>query len=685
MVLAAPADDDVALDTAEKVPFVDGSTFGLAMGAIVMVNVLFIGLETDATGDAKEFYEIANTAFLLVYIAELTIRFLVHGADALLDRMTILDIVIIMLSFMEKMISSTAFARSLPVFRLLRLFRLTRTLKIVRYSKDMRVVAHTAQRMIFTLFWATLILVFIVWAAAGIATIAIGRSGEFNGSWDPTVDSEPFTAFDNIEYFGTVVKSFLTLFQVLTLSHWAEDIARPVVKVYPASFFFFVGFLFVTTYGILATVISNLVQASILEARNLELALKDLDRENRIRAGNAAVEIVKAFDRNGDGQLDEHELSLAMKSKEFRRILIELEVPIRDAKEYVLGFDTNNDKKLSYEELRDGLTQMDKDITAMDYTKIATRVWSVQQRIFTLEARMRAISSMVVNAGQRMDVAFKAIRHHVHTRDASALQRRALEYVRTAIPKGPTVIETQKPPTPRDPLLMDEATAFKQFAQRFLVELHPDSAERMKRQQERASSRKESRRRHSPAVSMPGSPARRRISSLAPPPKARHIEHDVKPPGEVPEPVGHEQESLERPEGWVMGAEQEEIDWWLKQRWATKTGNVHVGLARTEDEEAGVKRSVAPLRGIHPGVKDVVADRLRNTACIPGRLRRDVLPEAPGDRDDCKESFRMEEGSRRDVEARFKFDPARTTPDINSLKNYLSRAFHNTVPAETEI
>lgn len=661
---AMPGDEDDVLGSFETIPsphqetvaFVDSSSFSIVMGCIVMLNVLSIGLETDLSGDAQEVFAISNGAFLLIYIAELTARFLTHGAAALLDRLTLLDIILVMLAFMEGMISSSGFARSLPTFRLLRLFRLGRTMRAIKYSKDLRVLAYGAQNMMCTLLWVTLILVLILWALAAVATKVIGESGEFNGSWDPSVDNGPFTKFDSREYFGNVYRSFLTLVQVLTLSHWAEDVARPIVKVYPASFLFFAFFLLVTTYGLLATVVSNLVLDSIIAARNLEKALKEVHRENRRLAGNRAMELIKMVDRNRDGTLSDQEIGKALQLKEFRKLLIEMEVPLLDAKEFVLGFDTNGDGVIGYEELRDGLAQMDEEITPKDYTKLAVRIWSIQQRIMRLEERLESMANSVIMLRKKMEVAFKAIRHHLYTRDSEALQRRALDYVRNSVPTGPKLITDTPIPTPRDPLAMDDATAWKQFAARWVTEVHPESKDWLAKQELRS---------------------KRKGRSLSAPKKRSVVLHDMKPPGEVPEEMSPEQAQQELSGVGAMGPMHEAMECWLKDRWATRTGDQRMrSTARARTPADKMEPPHVPVPEFSPTGKRVRWQPIdppsyKAATDVRERFRRDVLPEAPPPYHEAVYHASYEEDQRRDDESRFRFDPRDVTPDIRNLNSYL--------------
>mmetsp|Transcript_39708 Transcript_39708/g.120243 ORF Transcript_39708/g.120243 Transcript_39708/m.120243 type:complete len:139 (+) Transcript_39708:202-618(+) len=137
--------------------------------------------------------------------------------------------------------------------------------------------------------WVVLILFFVLWAAAACTKVVLGESPAWNGSMDPLVEHEPFSSFDNQEYFGSVSRSFLTLLQLMTFAQWAEHVARQVQTVYPVLSIFF-GFLsLATSFGLIMGVISNIVQDAIAAARVVEKVEKQVARDVRRAAASRAT------------------------------------------------------------------------------------------------------------------------------------------------------------------------------------------------------------------------------------------------------------------------------------------------------------------------------------------------------------------------------------------------------------
>ena len=74
-------------------------------------------------------------------------------------------------------------------------------------------------------------------------------------------------------YFGSLGRSFYTLFQIMTLESWSSAIARPILDGQPFAVMYFVLFILIATYTTL-----NIFIAIVVNTMN-ELHHKDLQEE----------------------------------------------------------------------------------------------------------------------------------------------------------------------------------------------------------------------------------------------------------------------------------------------------------------------------------------------------------------------------------------------------------------------
>ena len=92
------------------------------------------------------------------------------------------------------------------------------------------------------------------------------------------------------EWFGTIGASMYSLFQIMTLESWSMGIVRPVMKVYPYAWMFFVPFIMVTSFAVINLFIGvivdamqrvqeELVEEIHADARNIEKKLDNVEEE----------------------------------------------------------------------------------------------------------------------------------------------------------------------------------------------------------------------------------------------------------------------------------------------------------------------------------------------------------------------------------------------------------------------
>ena len=92
--------------------------------------------------------------------------------------------------------------------------------------------------------------------------------------WSKTLDNFFGNYFD--EWFGSVGRSMYSLFQIMTLESWSMGIVRPVMKVYPFAWAFFVTFILVTSFAVM-----NLFIGIIVDAMQQQ-SLEDQQEDNEV-------------------------------------------------------------------------------------------------------------------------------------------------------------------------------------------------------------------------------------------------------------------------------------------------------------------------------------------------------------------------------------------------------------------
>jgi len=464
---------------------VDSKSFGFVMILIVLVNLVTIGLETDFVG-YRNFFSILNSIFLLVYIGELTGRLLVHGIEALQEPITVVDCAAVSLVFAERVLSTNARSRSLISLRLLRVVFIIRKFKLVSLPKEASFLASRTRDIFLTVMWVSGLVTLMLIPCATLCYRVIGESGEWRDTHDPLVFREAFTSFDNVEYFGGVMTSILTLMQVTTLAQWA-DLARPIMKVYPVLSLFFFLLIILTNYGIFQCIVANMCQASMLCSREVEKAMAQTAKEDRIENSYKVLALINLVDENKDGELSAEELDAAFETlPEFEELLNELEVPVLTGEEIVRMFDKSGDGLLSYKELQVGITDLNNPIKTGDFTKLTLRIWAHQRRAEYLSVRLERLQKDVRTVKDKFIRSIDAVHTWMDNRGAPDLILRARKHLRSnpeiSVPVCVDFMEEQRVRSPRD----RPADRFISLANRFLGDIVAGPPERRQARREDA-------------------------------------------------------------------------------------------------------------------------------------------------------------------------------------------------------
>jgi voltage-gated sodium channel len=222
--------------------FIEHNWFQNFIIMIIIANSITIGLET-VQGNSALYYKILQLidhAAISIFVIELTLRIMCYRLSFFTKSWNIFDAIIIGVS----VIPASNYA---SVMRALRIIRALRLLSVVPAMR--RVVSALVYAMSGMLASAV-IMVLVFYIGSVMCTKLFGA--EF-ATW-----------------FGTIGESAYTLFQIMTLESWSMGIVRPVMKVFPYAWVFFVPFVVISTFVLLNFIIGVLVDA-ILAMKTQEI------------------------------------------------------------------------------------------------------------------------------------------------------------------------------------------------------------------------------------------------------------------------------------------------------------------------------------------------------------------------------------------------------------------------------
>lgn len=201
--------------------------------AVILFNAVTLGLETDKTVQTHfgAWLYWLDLAALTIFCIELALRLYVRGWRFFCDAWNVFDFVVVAIALIPA-------SGPLTVLRALRILRVLRLITVVPSLK--RVVGALLAALP-GMGSIVLLLGLIFYVAAVIATKLFGE------------------AFP--QWFGTLVDSVYSLFQIMTLDSWSSGTLRPMMEVFPYAWLFFIPFILISTFTALNLFIGVVVSA----------------------------------------------------------------------------------------------------------------------------------------------------------------------------------------------------------------------------------------------------------------------------------------------------------------------------------------------------------------------------------------------------------------------------------------
>ncbi|WP_298679210.1 ion transporter [uncultured Lentibacter sp.] len=221
--------------------FIEHPRTAAIITAVIVFNAIILGLETspDIMAQYGPLIKALDTLCLSIFVAELLAKLVAHGPRFFRSGWNIFDFVIIAISLIP----------AGQGFSAMRALRILRVLRVVSVAPSLRRVVEgliTAMPGMGSVF---MLMGLIFYIGSVIAT---------------KLFSEAFP-----EWFGSLGASAYTLFQIMTLESWSMGIVRPVMKVYPHAWAFFLPFILVTTFAVVNLLV-GLVVNSMQDAHHTE-------------------------------------------------------------------------------------------------------------------------------------------------------------------------------------------------------------------------------------------------------------------------------------------------------------------------------------------------------------------------------------------------------------------------------
>ena len=200
---------------------------------LILLNAVTLGLETSETVMAAwgGALEALDGVLLWVFTAELALRIYAFRGRFFRDPWGLFDLAVVGIAWLPA-------TGALSVLRALRVLRVLRLVSVV---PSLRLVVEAMLRALPGMGSIILLMGLIFYVFAVMATKLYGGALP--------------------EKFGTLGDSLFTLFQLMTMEGWVDDIVAPAMEQQPLAWLFFIPFILIATFVVLNLFIGVIVES----------------------------------------------------------------------------------------------------------------------------------------------------------------------------------------------------------------------------------------------------------------------------------------------------------------------------------------------------------------------------------------------------------------------------------------
>jgi voltage-gated sodium channel len=213
--------------------FIESDKVQISITGLILINAIVLGLETSPSVVLSygNLLSLLDTVILVVFIIEIAIKMVYRGLGFFKNGWNVFDFLVV----------SIALIPASGPFAVVRALRILRVLRLLSMVPQMRTVVQAFIVAIPGMLSIVALILLIFYVSAVLATNLFGQ--------------------DFPVWFGHIGRSMYSLFQIMTLESWSMGIVRPIMKLYPYAWVFFVPFILLTSFAVINLFIGVIVDS----------------------------------------------------------------------------------------------------------------------------------------------------------------------------------------------------------------------------------------------------------------------------------------------------------------------------------------------------------------------------------------------------------------------------------------
>lgn len=382
----------------KKLPDSEGEKFNIAVGVVIVVNALVLGLETDL-GQAS--FIVCEHFFAIFFTLEMTLRICQLGLSGYIWRgSNSFDCLLVCTGDFDLWVSpllsivgvKTGKGSVAQGMKLLRMFRVCRIVRLFKVFRELQIIMEAFVKALNTVMWVGLLTVILNYICAVFLTQTIGHNAEM---WGP--DAHSIT-----EWFGSIGNSMRTLFIILTLAEW-DLIALTVSEKVNGLVVFLLAIAYITlTAFTMVSLITGIISEELCGAQkddeDHKLAMVE---QGKIELAAEVKVLLERLDEDGSGTLSEEEITNALNDEEFDMLGRLQALSVRmEVDEFLSMISRLRTASASGEISIDAVST---SLQHMHGAATASAVWEVRIEAHTLQTGVQGVKGSTESLKQNLD------------------------------------------------------------------------------------------------------------------------------------------------------------------------------------------------------------------------------------------------------------------------------------------
>eukprot|EP00930_Biecheleria_cincta_P050129 TRINITY_DN35303_c0_g1_i1.p1 TRINITY_DN35303_c0_g1~~TRINITY_DN35303_c0_g1_i1.p1 ORF type:complete len:589 (-),score=97.29 TRINITY_DN35303_c0_g1_i1:43-1809(-) len=338
---------------------------------LILTNSLLVGVEVEVQdpGNAA-FFQLSGYVFVAWFSLELVLRIAARGWKFFAGsdkNWNVFDCLCVLCSYFELLVDLAMAGESsfLLLLRTLRIIRIARIIRVVKFLSQLRMMVYTMLGALKMLGWACTVLGGIMYMFCVCFTEA-AKTELASSRWD----DRPVEAGQLHAYFGTLLFSWLTLFESITggLS-WRDALLllQHVHAMYAALFLFYIC---ITVFTILNIITGFCCDYAIQNAvTDRDDAIKAQIR-NKEKWKKQFVTMFSTMDEDNSGEITGEELEVMLNDEEFQAYMSHLNIAVDDIMDIFEVFDKDSSGSVSVDEFVTGCLRVKGSAKTLDVMRV---------------------------------------------------------------------------------------------------------------------------------------------------------------------------------------------------------------------------------------------------------------------------------------------------------------------------